>query len=69
MIRDISMPDFKLLIADTPTNTAHLQRTFDDMHVPYTRVTLHTSAGRLAAFRISTATCIYLTTLKLTQPN
>lgn len=61
--------DEKILLPDTQAHFESLQRSFDEMGIRYTPVTLHTGDGKLHAVRVSMTACIALATLHFVQPN
>ena len=63
------MGDYKLFTADNAWQFLRFKRALTRLHLPFKIVTLHTAAGKRKAFRLSAATCVFLTTLHLVQPN
>ena len=58
-----------LLIAQDASHFVVVKRALRKLQLPFKVVNLHTSDGKRKAFRVSSATYVFLATLKLIQPN
>ena len=59
----------RLLIAQDASHFVVVKRALRKMRLPFKVVTVHTSDGKRNAFRVSSATHIFLATLKLVNAN
>ena len=58
-----------LLIAQDASHFMVVKRALRKLHLPFKVVSLHTCDGKRKAFRVSSATHVFLATLKLVQSN
>lgn len=58
-----------IVVADAPEHTDRLKQSFEEMHLKYECVNVHTSEGVVPAFRLSMAACLVLATLNLVNLN
>ena len=58
-----------LLIAQDASHFMVVKRALRKLHLPFKVVSLHTCDGKRNAFRVSSASYVFLRTLKLVQSN
>ena len=66
----MNTPKHQILLAQNALDFLKFKRALRKLHLPYKIITLHTCDGRKRkAFRVSSATHVFLATLKLLNAN
>lgn len=61
--------NYQILVASNSLHFLKFKRALRKLHIPFTVVNVHTNNGKRKAFRVSSATHVFLETLQLIQPN